>query len=103
MLTGGFWATQVNEPAHNIARIETRIRVRIIQDQPLNSDWMPRLTLESTNILARSVRKWGQKRKRRDSPIMLQFNGLLQRLDVTGQERSGTSETRDRLQDPDLP
>ena len=62
MLTGGFWATQAIEPANSIARIETRVRVKIIKDQPLNSDWMPRLTLESTIILARSVRKWGQKR-----------------------------------------
>lgn len=40
------------EPASNKARVETRIVFRIIQDQPLNSDWMPRLTLESTHILA---------------------------------------------------
>ena len=62
MLTGGFWATQVSEPANSIANRETRVRVKIIKDQPLNSDWMPRLTLESTVILARYVRKWGQKR-----------------------------------------
>ena len=40
------------EPASSKARAETRIIFRIIQDQPLNSDWMPRLTLESTHILA---------------------------------------------------
>jgi hypothetical protein len=50
------------EPAHNIARMETRIGVRIIQDQPpLNSDWMPRLTLESMSILARSRGNLGAK------------------------------------------
>ena len=45
MLTGGFWATQ-RQLANSIAIVETRILFRIIQDQPLNSDLMPRLTLE---------------------------------------------------------
>jgi hypothetical protein len=61
MLAGGFWATPATEPTNNIPKIETRIGVRIIQDQPLNSDWMPRLTLESTDILARSSRNLGAK------------------------------------------
>jgi hypothetical protein len=48
----GVWATTAMEPAVNRARTETRMYFRIIQDQPLNSDWMPRLTLESNHILA---------------------------------------------------
>ena len=40
-------------PATSNAKVETRIRCKIIQNQPLNSDWMPRLTPECTNILAR--------------------------------------------------
>ncbi len=52
----GFWAMLTVEPANNSARKETRIGYRFIQDQPLNSDWMPRLTLEYVVILARIAR-----------------------------------------------
>ncbi len=80
-LAGGFWATPAIEPASSSVR--TRVHLRIIQDQPLNSDWMPRLTLESLAIL--SVIPSARKRicgpsAERSEPLKFEQNTLYLKL-----------------------
>ena len=80
---------------------ETRIRLRIIQDQPLNSDWMPRLTLESSYFSRSAGAKAG---KLLHGPATLQCRkfaeGLLEPR-VAGLDVAANRKVKTREQPPE--